>query len=181
MSTHVPQLVLPVTPERDHIRGPVTAPITLLEYGDYECPYCGAAHPIVQEVRRRMGKRLCFVYRHFPLTNVHPHAELAAEAAEGAGAQGRFWEMHDRLFEHQDALSDEALVAHADALGLDVERFARELAAGAHAPKVRQDFMSGVRSGVNGTPCFYINGVRYDGQYDLASLLGAVEAVLRAA
>ncbi len=181
MSTHVARLVLPVTPERDHIRGPVTAPITLLEYGDYECPYCGAAHPIVQEVRRRMGKRLCFVYRHFPLTNVHPHAELAAEAAEAAGAQGRFWEMHDRLFEHQDALSDEDLVAHADALGLDVERFARELADGARAPKVRQDFVSGVRSGVNGTPCFYINGVRDDGQYDLASLLGAIEAVLRAA
>jgi protein-disulfide isomerase len=129
-----------------------------------------------------MGKRLCFIYRHFPLTNVHPHAELAAEAAEAAGAQGRFWEMHDRLFEHQDALSDEDLVAHADALGLDVERFARELADGTHAPKVRQDFVSGVRSGVNGTPCFYINGVRYgDGQYDLGSLLGAIEAVLRAA
>ena len=137
MSTHVPHLVLPVTPERDHIRGPVTAPITLLEYGDYECPYCGAAHPIVHEVRR--------------------------------------------LFEHQDALSDEALIAHADALGLDVERFARELADGAHAPKVRHDFVSGVRSGVKGTPCFYINGVRRDGQYDLAALLGAVEAVLRAA
>ena len=137
MSTQVPHLVLPVTPERDHIRGPATAPLTLLEYGDYECPYCGAAHPIVQEVRR--------------------------------------------LFEHQDALSDEALIAHADALGLDVERFARELADGAHAPKVRHDFVSGVRSGVKGTPCFYINGVRRDGQYDLAALLGAVEAVLRAA
>ena len=180
MSTYVPRLVLPVG-ERDHIRGPFTAPVTLLEYGDYECPYCGAAHPIVQEVRRRVGPPLRFVYRHFPLTNVHPHAELAAEAAEAAGAQGRFWEMHDRLFEHQDALADEDLVAHAEVLELDVERFVRELAAGTHTPRVRQDFTSGVRSGVNGTPSFYINGVRYDGQFDLASLLGAIEAVLRAA
>ena len=177
MSTHVPHLVLPVTPERDHIRGPVTAPITLLEYGDYECPYCGAAHPIVHEVRRRMGKRLCFVYRHFPLRNVHPHAELAAEAAEAAAAPGPV------LGDARPALR---APGRAERRGsgrarLDVERFARELADGAHAPKVRHDFVSGVRSGVKGTPCFYINGVRRDGQYDLAALLGAVEAVLRAA
>jgi len=180
MSTHTPHLTVPVS-GRDHIRGKVTAPLTLLEYGDFECPYCGAAHPILEEVRALLGPRLRFVYRHFPLTNVHPHAESAAEAAEAAGAQGRFWEMHDRLFEHQDALEDEDLVAHADALGLDVERFVEELADGVHAPRVRQDFLSGVRSGVNGTPSFYINGVRYNGQYDLASLLAALEAALRAA
>jgi len=180
MSTHTPHLTVPVS-GRDHIRGPVTATLTLLEYGDFECPYCGAAHPILEEVRALLGPRLRFVYRHFPLTNVHPHAESAAEAAEAAGAQGRFLEMHDRLFEHQDALEDEDLVAHADALGLDVERFVEELADGVHAPRVRQDFLSGVRSGVNGTPSFYINGVRYNGQYDLASLLAALEAALRAA
>jgi len=180
VSPYAPHLVLPVD-EHDHIRGPLTAPITLLEYGDYECPHCGAAHPIVEDIRRRMGRRLRFVYRHFPLTTAHPNAELAAEAAEAAGAQGRFWEMHDRLFEHQDALGEEDLVAHAEALGLDLERFARELADGTHAPRVRQDFISGVRSGVNGTPTFYINDARYDGAYDVASLLGALEAVLRAA
>ena len=180
MSTHTPHLTVPVG-ERDHIRGPASAPLTLLEYGDFECPYCGAAHPIIEEIREQLGPRLRFIYRHFPLTNVHPHAESAAEAAEAAGAQGRFWEMHDRLFEHQDALEDEDLVGHADALGLDVERFVEELADGVHAPRVRQDFLSGVRSGVNGTPSFYINGVRYNGQYDLASLLAALEAALRAA
>jgi protein-disulfide isomerase len=157
------------------------APLTLLEYGDYECPYCGAAYPIVEEVRERLGPRLRFVYRHFPLTNVHPHAEPAAEAAEVAGAQEHFWDMHDRLFQNQDTLESEDLVAHADALGLDVERFVDELANGVQAPRVRQDFLSGVRSGVNGTPTFYINDVRHDGSYDLASLLGALELALRAA
>ena len=180
MSIHAPSLTVPVD-ERDHIRGPVDAPLTLLEYGDFECPHCGAAHPIVEAIRPRLGRRLRFVYRHFPLTNVHPHAESAAEAAEAAGAQGSFWEMHDRLFEHQDALEDEDLVAHAVALGVDVDRFVEELANGVHAPRVRQDFLSGVRSGVNGTPTFYINGVRHDGGYDMASLLVALEAALRAA
>ena len=180
MSTHGPRLTVPVS-KRDHIRGPMDAPLTLLEYGDYECPYCGAAYPIVEEVRERLGPRLRFVYRHFPLTNVHPHAEPAAEAAEVAGAQEHFWDMHDRLFQNQDTLESEDLVAHADALGLDVERFVDELANGVQAPRVRQDFLSGVRSGVNGTPTFYINDVRHDGSYDLASLLGALELALRAA
>jgi protein-disulfide isomerase len=180
MSTSVPRLVLPVS-KRDHIRGPVDAPLTLLEFGDFECPHCGAAHPIVEAVRRRMGRRLRFVFRHFPLANIHPHAEAAAEAAEAAGAQGKFWEMHDRLFEHQEALADEDLLAHAVALGLDLERFEAELADGTHAPRVRQDFITGVRSGVNGTPTFYINDVRHDGSYDAASLLAALEAVARAA
>lgn len=172
-----PQLVLPVSSERDHIRGPVDAPIVLLEYGDYECPFCGAAHPVVQELRRLMGNRMSVVYRHFPLTNVHPHAEPAAEAAEAAGAQGRFWAMHDMLYEHQDALDAEDLLAYAQAIGLDVPRFVRELADGTHRPRVREDFMSGVRSGVNGTPTFYVNGVRHEGPADLQSLLSSIQHV----
>ncbi len=176
MSTHIsPHLVLPVLPTRDHIRGPVNAPLTLLEYGDYECPYCGAAHPVVQEVRRLLGNQLRFVYRHFPLTNVHAHAEPAAEAAEAAGAQERFWPMHDMLFEHQDALEADDLAAYAEALGLDVPRFVTELADGIYRPRVREDFLSGVRSGVNGTPSFYVNGIRHDGAPDLQSLLWSIQ------
>jgi len=180
MSARTARLTLAVG-KRDRIRGPIDAPLTLVEYGDFQCPHCGAAYPVIEEIRARLGPRLRFVYRHFPLTNVHPRAEPAAEAAEAAGAQGHFWDMHDRLFVHQDALEDEDLVSHADALGLDVQRFVDELAEGAHAPRVRQDFLSGVRSGVNGTPCFYVNGVRHDGGYDMASLLGALEAALLAA
>jgi protein-disulfide isomerase len=170
-----PRLVLPVDPERDHVRGPVDAPITLLEYGDFECPYCGAAHPIVEALREHMGDELRFVFRQFPLVSIHPHAERAAEAAEAAGAQGRFWEMHDRLFEHQHALDDESFLVHAEAVGLDLPRFAREMAGGTHASRVREDFMSGVRSGVNGTPSFYIDGMRHDGPWDLDSLVAAIE------
>jgi len=177
MNTHNPVLVLPVG-VRDHIRGPVSAPVTLLEYGDYECPHCGAAHPIVEGIRRQMGDRLRFVYRHFPLANIHPHAEPAAESAEAAAAQGKFWAMHDRLFEHQDALDEPALAEHAALVGLDVARFVRELSAGTYAPRVREDFMSGVRSGVNGTPTFYVNGVRHNGGYDSVSLMAAIEEAL---
>jgi protein-disulfide isomerase len=174
MSMVSPQLVLPVGP-RDHIRGCARAPVILLEYGDYECPYCGATHPIIESVRGVMRNRLRFVYRHFPLASVHPHAQQAAEAAEAAGAQGRFWAMHDRLFDHQDALDTESLLAHAAAIGLDTGRVADELAAGVHRPRVREDFASGVRSGVNGTPTFYVNGVRHDGAADVASLIRAIE------
>ena len=167
------RLSMPVG-ERDHILGPPGAPVTLVEYGDYECPHCGAAHPVVKRLQRELGSRLRVVYRHFPLTTVHPHAEPAAEAAEAAGAQGRFWEMHDVLFEHQQALEYEGLIGYAAALGLDQARVVNELALHVHAPRVREDFMSGVRSGVNGTPTFFINGVRHDGTYDFASLAAAV-------
>jgi protein-disulfide isomerase len=177
MSMVSAHLVLPVS-ARDHIGGPATAPVTLLEYGDYECPFCGAAHPIVHQVRQQFGKRLRFVFRHFPLANVHPHAEPAAEAAEAAGAQGRFWEMHDLLYERQDALEEEDLVERGEILGLDVARFVRELSAHTYAPRVQEDFMSGVRSGVNGTPAFYINGIRHDGGYDLPALVEAIELVM---
>lgn len=167
-------LALPVS-DRDHIRGNPNAPLTLVEYGDYECPYCGAAHPIVQEVRRRMGDQLRFVFRHFPLAQIHLHAEHAAEAAEAAGAQDAFWEMHDTLYAHQHALDDHHLVAYAVALSLDVRRFERDMVGHVYADRVREDFMSGVRSGVNGTPTFFINGRRHEGPYDLESLLAALQ------
>ena len=167
------ELTMPVS-ARDHVAGPGTAPVTLVEYGDFECPHCGAAHLIVKEIQRQLGDQLCFVFRHFPLTTIHPHAAEAAEAAEAAGAQGRFWEMHDLLFEHQDALNDDHLRSYARALRLDTGRFDREMAAHVHAPRVREDFESGVESGVNGTPTFFINGVRHDGGYDLNSLLAAL-------
>ena len=172
-----PVLTVPVS-ERDHVRGPATAPLTLLEYGDYECPFCGAAHPIVKQVERLLEGDLRFAYRHFPLRQIHPHAYQAAEAAEAAGAQGRFWEMHDLLFEHQDRLDTPDLITYAKALGLDLARFGRDLETHAHAPRLREDFLSGARSGVNGTPTFFINGVRHNGGYDLPSLVEALRAAL---
>jgi protein-disulfide isomerase len=159
---------------RDHIQGSLDAPIALVEYGDYECPFCGEVYLVVKAIQRALGNRLCFAFRHFPLTNVHPHAEHAAEAAEAAGAQGRFWEMHDMLFENQDALDDESLAQYAAALGLDEVRLIREVLAGAYAGRVREDFMSGVRGGVNGTPTLFINGERYDGARGLEPFLAAL-------
>ncbi|MGA7870252.1 MAG: thioredoxin domain-containing protein [Candidatus Binatus sp.] len=159
----------------DHVQGPAKAPVTLVEYGDYECPYCGEAYPIVKALQERLGDQLRFVFRNFPLGEAHPHAEHAAEAAEGAGAQGKFWEMHDLLYENQDALEDEDLARYARALHLDVPRFVKEMTGHAQAERVREDFSSGVRSGVNGTPTFFVNGVRHDGPFDLRSLLAAIE------
>jgi protein-disulfide isomerase len=167
-------LAIPVD-ENDHTQGPADAPVTLVEYGDFECEHCGRAHPIMQEVLRQRPDRVRFVFRHFPLTQIHPHAEGAAEAAEAAGSQGAFWPMHDLLFEHQDALDTDSLVTYARQLGLDVERFERELRDHTYAEEVRADFMSGVRSGVNGTPTFFINGRRHDESWDLDSLLAAID------
>jgi len=172
-------LTLPVTEARDHILGPAEAAVTLVEYGDYECPYCGAAYPIIKEVQARMLDRLRFVFRNFPITTSHPHAEQAAEAAEAAAIQGRFWQMHDLLYENQKRLRDEDLRAYADELGLELDSFDKELAEHVHAARVREDFMSGVRSGVNGTPTFYVEGVRYDDSYDLETLLAALERTAR--
>ncbi len=169
------QLTVPVN-ESDHIRGSDRAPVTLVEYGDYECPHCGQAYPVVEELIRQLGRVLRVVYRHFPLTSIHPRAEPAAEASEAAGAQGKFWEMHAQLFENQDALEDEDLILYADAIGLDTDQFTGELASHVHAPRVREDLLGGVRSGVNGTPTFFINGVRHDGPYDFDSLFAAIEA-----
>jgi protein-disulfide isomerase len=171
-------LTVPVRPERDHIKGTVNAPLTLVEYGDYECPYCGAAYPVVKQIQQNLGDQVCFVFRNFPLTQAHPHAQHAAEAAEAAGAQGQFWEMHDMLFEHQEALDDLHLIQYATNLKLDVTLFELELATHVYAGRVREDFMSGVRSGVNGTPTFFINGRRHDGPHDLAGLTAALQQAL---
>lgn len=156
---------------RDHTQGSIDAPIVLLEYGDYECPYCGEAYAIVKAIQERLGIELCFAFRNFPLTNSHPHAERAAEVAEAAGAQGRFWEMHDLLFENQNSLEDQNLAEYASALGLDAQKVVSEVLSRVHLARVREDFRSGARSGVNGTPTFYINGVRYDGRITADELL----------
>jgi protein-disulfide isomerase len=175
------ELTPPVS-ESDHAAGPDDAPVTLVEYGDYECPYCGMAHPIVQRAQRELGSQLRFVFRNFPLAEAHPHARLAAQAAEAAAAQGRFWEMHDMLFEHQDALEVEDLVSYAKAIGLDTAQFARDLEAGTYEKRVRDDFRSGVKSGVNGTPTFFVNGSRYDGSWaNENAFIGALRDAARQA
>ena len=163
-------LTLPVS-DRDHIQGPPTAKVTLVEYGDYQCPSCLRAYPVLLDVQQHLGDRLRLVFRNFPLTMVHPDAQNAAEAAEAAGAHGKFWEMHDYLYEHQSRLDDVALLEYADTLGLDVARFMNDLQSHAFADRVHEDFVSGVRSGVNGTPTFFINGVRHDGPWDLETLV----------
>jgi protein-disulfide isomerase len=168
-------LTVPVSEDRDHVQGPANAPVTLVEYGDYQCPFCGRAYPIVKELQSRLGGRLRFVFRNFPIATSHAYAEQAAEAAEAAAAQGRFWPMHDLLFENQANLREEDLRGYAERLGLDTGRFDRELAEHAYADRVHEDFMGGVRSGVNGTPTFYINGARYDDSYDIETLLPALE------
>jgi protein-disulfide isomerase len=174
LQTASARLVVPVT-ERDHTLGSVDAPVTLVEYGDYQCPYCAAAHPIVGELLRRRQGTVRFAYRHFPLTNLHPFAEMAAEAAEAAGAKGRFWQMHDWLFEHQDGLDAMTILVGAEAVGLDDEAIARAIRGRQYLDKVRSDFVGGVHSGVNGTPTFFINDGRHDGGYSLAELEFAVD------
>ena len=166
----------PVDPAVDHVRGPVHAPLTLVEYGDVECPFCGRATGVVEELRRRFGEDLRYVFRHLPLSDVHPHAELAAEATEAAGAQGAFWAMHDRLFAHQEQLAAEDLLDHAAALGLDLGRFAGDLGAGRYAQRVRDDVVGAEASGVRGTPTFFVNGERHQGRTDTSELAAALLA-----
>jgi Na+/H+ antiporter NhaA len=168
-------LAVPPDLNRDHIRGPTEAPVTLVEYGDLECPNCGQAEPAVRELVAEFGD-LTYVWRHLPLNDVHPHAQLAAEAAEAAAAQGAFWEMHDVLFEHQDALRLPDLMRYAEELGLDRERFANDLRLHAHAGRIAEDVDSADLSGVSGTPTFFVNGRRHYGAYDLATLSAAVRA-----
>ena len=186
MSTHgdeyasaLGRLQLPVS-DRDHVQGPGDAPVTLVEYGDYQCPYCGQAFPIVKELQRRSGNHLRFVFRNFPITSLHPDALHAAEAAESVAASAgekAFWAMHDLLFVHQHdsatALSDDNLVRYAIAAGADGQRTADDLANDAMVERVRDDFQSGVRSGVNGTPTFFINGARFDGAWNDVQLFAA--------
>jgi protein-disulfide isomerase len=171
---HPSKLFLPVHEERDHIQGPVDSAITLLEYGDYECPHCAAAHQIIKLVRRDIGDRFRFVFRNFPLATIHPRAIRAAEAAEAAGGQNRFWQMHDLLFDHQNDLSDREIVNFADIAGLDLQSFCRNIRTHTFIPRVAEDLQSGVRSGVEGTPAFFINGIRYQGEYDPESLARAI-------
>ncbi len=180
MATHAPVLTPPVD-ERDHVRGPFTAPHTLVEFGDYECPFCARAHLVVEEVLERMGEDLRFVFRHFPLVNMHPRALPAAEAAEAAGAQGRFWEMHDQLYQHPNALEPEDLLAYAEAIGLDLDRFTQDFESGAHTPRIQEDLDSGLRSGVQGTPTFYINGVQHRGSYEAGALIRSLQHARKAA
>ncbi len=164
-----------VDPDRDHIRGSEDAPVTLVEYGDYECPYCGQAEVVIRELLESFGDDLRYVWRHLPLNDVHPHAQMAAEAAEAAAAQGAFWEMHDKLINHQDALEPLDLGRYAEALGLDVERFWDELRRRVHAARVAEDVASADASGVAGTPSFFINGRRHQGAYDIETLTEAVQ------
>lgn len=176
MTAEAPRLTMPVA-KRDHVFGPRNAPLTLLEYGDYECLQCGGAHPQTLIVRERLGDRLRFVFRHSPLVNIHRRAMAAAQTAEFAGAHGKFWEMHDVLFQNQSALDEENLLGYAAALGLDADRLSKHLSAGTYFGRVREDLLSGVRSAVNGTPTFFINGLRYLGPYDAASLIRAIAPV----
>jgi protein-disulfide isomerase len=174
-------LVVAVDPTEDHVIGPADAPVTLVEYGDYECPHCGRAAPVVRELLRRHESQVRFAFRHLPLTDVHPNAALAAEAAEAAAAQGRFWEMHDALFERQDALQLPDLADRARVLGMDVEAFERHLRSGRFGPAVARHVSSAEAAGVAGTPTFFINEVRYRGPYDLESLSAAVQRAAAAA
>jgi 2-hydroxychromene-2-carboxylate isomerase len=173
----MPHLTVPVS-ERDHRQGSVTAAVTLVEYGDYESHYCALAYPVVKEIQRQLGPNLCFVFRHFPVAQFHPHARHAAEAAEAASAKGKFWQMHEMLFEHQDALGNEHLLHHAAALGLDTEGFKWELQNHVFAHRVSEDAESGRHSRVSGTPTFFINGIRHDDTYTLDVLLSAVRSAL---
>jgi len=168
----------PLTPPlgtRDHILGPPAARLVMVEYGDYQCPHCRRAHPIVRQIIARFGDQLTFGFRHFPLSKIHPQARLAAQAAEAAGARGKFWEMHESLFRHQDQLELEHLAQYAAELQLDVQRFRDELTAGAYSQRVRDDIAGGIRSGVNGTPTFFIQNKRFNGGYELESLLKGLE------
>jgi protein-disulfide isomerase len=170
-----------VEDSRDHIRGRPDAPVTLLEYGDFECPYCGAAAPTIAKILEHHGDDVRYVFRHLPLTDVHPNAQLAAEAAEAAGAQGAFWEMHDRLLTHQDALAPSDLYRHAADLELDLDRFSDHLRRRAFAGRVAEDVSSADESGVSGTPTFFVNGRRHVGVYDEETLVRAVKAARSAA
>ncbi|HTG02323.1 MAG TPA: thioredoxin domain-containing protein [Nitrospirota bacterium] len=170
-------LIQPVS-ERDHAAGPADAPLTLVEYGDYQCPYCGAAYPVVKRLQNKLGRKLRFVFRNFPVTQAHPYALIAAETAEAAALQGKFWEMHDLLYEEQTHLKPDIIPLWAKRIGLDLAKFANDIKQDVVTNRIREDRQSGIRSGINGTPTFYINGMRYDGPPDYNALLEALESEL---
>jgi len=170
-------LRVPVTPN-DHIQGDDDAPVSLVEYGDYECPLCGCAYYIIKQLQQHYGPQLRFVFGNFPLAQIHPLAESAAETAESAGAHGRFWEMHDGLYENQDRLSVPLMFELTEDLALSAAALRKALASHEFLPRIRADFLGGVRSGVNGTPTFFINGVRHDGPWEYEDLLAAIDARL---
>ncbi len=173
------KLKIPVT-AADHSQGSADAPITLVEYGDYQCPQCGRAYPIVKRVQKHFGKRLHFIFRNFPLGEMHPEAESAAESAEFAGANNKFWEMHDTLFENQDELGLNLYLSLAAQLNLSGEALEQALENDEFTERVRADFSGGVRSGVNGTPTFFINGQRHDASFDYPDLVAAIDEALAA-
>ncbi|MEX6686305.1 thioredoxin domain-containing protein [Danxiaibacter flavus] len=161
----------PAVGENDHVQGNEDASVELVEYGDYECPHCGRAYPIIKNIQEKMGDKLKFVFRNFPLAEIHPNAITAAIATEAAALQGKFWEMHDIVFEHQKSLSVERLLDYAAELGLDMHRFSKDFSDKQSLAKVEEDFESGIRSGVNGTPSFFINGNKYEGDWSEEMLL----------
>ncbi len=172
-------LTVPVS-ERDHSQGPVDAAVTLVQYGDYQCPYTRQSTTGVRAIQQQLGDKLRFVFRNFPLIQIHPHALHSAEAAEAADAQGKFWEMHDYIFHHQHTLEDADLQRFAEAVGLDVARYAQDMAAHTHLARIEEDVEGGEESGVEGTPTFYINGVRHDGSWEQEVLLSAIQHALKA-
>ncbi|GAA5180760.1 DsbA family protein [Rugosimonospora acidiphila] len=169
------RLTVPVQ-EYDHVCGPDQAAVTLVEYGDYQCPYCAAAHPIINDLLRERPETLRFAFRHFPLTNVHPYSEMAAETAEAAGVRDRFWQMHAWLYEHQNQFQPAFVATAVDQVGLPGDTVAREVNEHLYLDRVQRDFAGGIRSGVNGTPSFFINGIRHDGGYTLGELIEAVDS-----
>jgi protein-disulfide isomerase len=171
-------LKIPVSAE-DHIQGDANAPVILVEYGDYQCPHCGHAYPIVQQVQKHFGKKLGFVFRNFPLNEIHPSAELAAETAEFAGAHKKFWEMHDAIFENQADLGEALMIELTESLGLSTTDLSASLSSRQFAGRVKSDFMGGARSGVNGTPTFFINGHRHDGPFEFENLVMAIDEELK--
>lgn len=165
----------PPISEKDHMQGDANAAIVLVEYGDYQCPHCGRAYPIIKRLQEELGSNLKFIFRNFPLKNIHPEATIAAIASEAAAIQGLFWEMHDIIFENQDSLDMDSLVAYAGELGMDIDRFINDMENSLLAKKVEDDFESGIRSGVNATPTFFINGVKYNNGWEGERLLAFIK------
>jgi protein-disulfide isomerase len=178
MTTDSGELSAPVA-TGDHVRGALEAPIQLVEYGDYECPHCGRAYWVIRQLQEKLGDQLAFIFRNFPVTAVHPRADSVAQALEAAEAQGYFWEMHDRFYEHQHELEGLDLTGHAERVGLDIAQWKRDMKDARFRDRVREDVATGLLSGVTGTPTFFINGIRYDGPYDFDSMLVALESALR--